>query len=362
MLLQALLSAALLSLEHVACGSLLVSDDVVLIQAKKAAATLGASAAGSGSAVGGAAFGAGTWEDIFDRRKGELLSPRVSKGVREMRELASKAAGGPFANARIAFVGDSVVRYQYLNLGYHVKYGKEPPLELMQKVLTKDIIQGNSSASKEETYHRAWEHFYKRSSQLLETEQCDCYRRRFDDTVNENRYLEIPDRNASFSFFWLGGHGLHGHSRDLNCEPGTCGPPFSWEHRLNSSSAASGVGSFLIEVLMEQRPPLTHVVFGTSLGKCWSEDRLRDLFSHGRKLRKATGTEFIWRTSTGNESYAPCANTEVELAKAYGWPVLDLFSATRGLQPEDYWEWQVHFKEGASSFFNAELAKLLKAL
>ena len=95
---------------------------------------------------------------------------------------------------RIAFLGDSLTRYQYLDLLYYIKFGK--------------WIQPTSKTFL--TYqprHKKWKTFFNFSSAMFRPEeQCDCFRQEEGiawaiGRATENYYYWNPLTNNSIAYF-----------------------------------------------------------------------------------------------------------------------------------------------------------------
>jgi len=101
-------------------------------------------------------------------------------------------------NLNILFMGDSVSRYQYLDLVYFLSHGTwvEPG------ALPSMVYQRRN--------HSSWNSFYDfTNSNLNPYEECDCFRT--EGRVNmtnfiENRYFMDVERNNTLSFLWKGGN------------------------------------------------------------------------------------------------------------------------------------------------------------
>lgn len=98
-------------------------------------------------------------------------------------------------NFKIAFMGDSLTRYQYLDLVYFLKYGN-----WIEPTILPSMTYGPR--------HGTWDAFFNFSKSLLHPfEQCDCFREeegaahRLLDWASENRYYYDPSTNNSVSYF-----------------------------------------------------------------------------------------------------------------------------------------------------------------
>jgi hypothetical protein len=109
------------------------------------------------------------------------------------------------ANKHIFFVGDSLMRYQYLCLVHSLHY----------KEFLNDSVRPNPVGEK--TFSN-WFDFYNTTNTLLQpNEWCDCYRD--DDHYNdkrqfENRYYTDASLNVTMTYIQFNGMFCHGHWSD----------------------------------------------------------------------------------------------------------------------------------------------------
>lgn len=103
-------------------------------------------------------------------------------------------------NLHIVFVGDSVTRYQYLNLIYYLYNGQ----------WINDNDQPNLAYIKQ---YKSWIQFYNCSNEIFHgNEKCDCYRGSKSKLTFESRYYSDPIHNNYISFlFKLGKINAQGH-------------------------------------------------------------------------------------------------------------------------------------------------------
>jgi len=111
---------------------------------------------------------------------------------------------------RLVMMGDSLTRYQYLNLVYLLEHGKWP--------------EPDSGMCNERAF-RPWPNFYKSTNALLRgREICDCYRKSCCSgfSVFENRRYHNPELNTTvWMVHWYGDVAFpHGHVRIMDPHPG----------------------------------------------------------------------------------------------------------------------------------------------
>jgi hypothetical protein len=280
-------------------------------------------------------------------------------------------------------IGDSISRYQYLNLAYHVAYHKMPPFEFYIWKETKGDAQRVDNS-------KVWADWYNETNRILNSgkaaEVCDCYRETRKSTQLkqsaevadaadglawmadsfENRYFTHQDQNISLTFLqWWDNVSFKGHWSpsmgypvNQSCAPGMCGPPAYWE-----IAQASGMKDMLRLVMMlEPRP--THVVMNQGKWGHLSEGQLSDLMEEGRRIMHHTGTSFIWKTSTHDQgvfydvSDKKSYKREISIARKHGWVVFDLYEFTKHF-PSKHYNDHVHFREVTNSHFNRNMLDLI---
>ena len=135
---------------------------------------------------------------------------RIETNVRDARRcLAQRSPRG------VLFMGDSVTRYQYLNLVYFLETGNPPPTE---------------AQNENEKLHRGWPEFYSlTNSRLGGHEQCDCFRAGANISWSlENRYYHNAIHGVTVAYVQLFGeqYPIRRHRTDatgkLHCSPGQC--------------------------------------------------------------------------------------------------------------------------------------------
>lgn len=239
---------------------------------------------------------------------------RLNVGLRGEAQLEWRNVLQCLRGRRIAFVGDSVTRYQYTNLAHFLAHGdwySAPPIFEYEKEWP------------------SWVAYYEGTSARLVTssayEKCDCVRE--NQNWHENRIYHDFEMNVTISFTQhFEGAGstrgldpLHLSMSDCieqvgclqgGCSPGRCSGT-EWE--------VHGYMDLLHHVVASLRPDT--LIFNSGL---WpnsgfsSPDRTRGLLALGRSLRNQSCTKhLIWKTST--RTNIPLNDTrEVD---ENGWPL-----------------------------------------
>lgn len=115
--------------------------------------------------------------------------------------LDDNSALNTLRNKKIVFLGDSITRYQYLNLVYFIERGHFPQPyctdeKMEHSVCCQNKVRGGSKGN-------GWSSFFHSTNQGLNgNEICDCARK---DGFNlENRVYRNEEMNTVIAFFWLG--------------------------------------------------------------------------------------------------------------------------------------------------------------
>ena len=215
---------------------------------------------------------------------------------------------------RIAFVGDSVTRFQYLNLVHFLAHGawySLPPIF--------EYRDGGMP----------WSDFFEDTSRRLVTatarEMCDCVREGEND-AHENRIFEDSEADLSIAFYFY----FHGYSTggwdtsnltltrciefvgclQGGCAPGTCSGTPHWVANNYAELLEHVVSSFDAEV----------IIFNSGL---WpgsgftSHERIRGLLDLAVSLRKHGVKDLIWKTSA--RTAFPLNDSRVN--QENGWPL-----------------------------------------
>jgi hypothetical protein len=301
---------------------------------------------------------------------------RVDAGFRELR-IAPR-------NLRIAFVGDSITRYQYLSLVYFLRWGSWfRPSQRPNLVRT----------SKNESW---FQYFRRTNSYFAPFEQCDCFRplgpwnsvhfhelHELGSAIpisTENRHYWDPRRNNSVVYIQaFGSRGSHGHWRPENAmkddhiwrtsemwrpdvqQEGYLIPgglfvpnrPYEWETNWRDT---------ITEYLAKLEPKPEYVVLNAGV---WSNDFGNPEFSESvAKALSDNGLKGIWKTTTHGKrphkdsslSHHPYHQTDVYMCQLLK-RCLDL-TWTGIVDAELYWD-EVHFLEPVYSHMNAHLLSLI---
>lgn len=291
----------------------------------------------------------------------------------------------PWLNGtRIAFIGDSTMRYQYLTLAYFLEHGEWPDTSPNKPSI---LWEGSVSGSKlyrsngaivgkagcnisdlDSVYMAQWTQFYQfTNSAFGEHEKCDCYRSNIHNSI-ENRLYSF--RNVSLAYFqyfgdcaWPRGTSNFQNKFNISCRPGMCCRQ-RWE---------VAIGDFLSSTLNFFQP--THVILNLGLWKTPHKSlHCRNVSDKKliRSVNSASSKGFIrssvkvWRTtplrsSKQRRAYGLVRATKVKVSPLTerGWSILDAFSHVNLLQRK-YGERQVFVDHShLSPMANVFCAKIL---
>lgn len=169
---------------------------------------------------------------------------------------------------RLVFIGDSVMRYQYLSLVHFLETGSWGP-----RLVDLQEIQGASGVGKalpqsiSVDYSLAhgqagktnYDAFYRKSNEMLYgNERCDCGTA--ESGRNENRHYHNKQLGVSVSFYFVNGHlPIHGNASSTSCMSGAC-DGVKWKYH--------SFEKFLRYEVQQLRP--TSLLINVGIG--WSRD------------------------------------------------------------------------------------------
>ena len=272
----------------------------------------------------------------------------------------------------IAFVGDSVTRYMYLDLVYYLQ--------------TNQWVADNDAPNILNAKHfPSWNDHYEASNEALRpNEECDCFRNNpsngtaidKEETI-ENRYYRDLERNNYVTFIQVfGGYPAHGHwrpheifldhnndnqkqqqHREMDFEK-LQRDPFVWRYDWPG---------LIREYLNQLEPKPEYLVFNEGL---WIEHELNDADVR-QSIQDAlddTGIIGIYKTTTlpninsglAKRSAGVVFNRHDDAMSELIGNVLD-FTWTKDLGDEHYWD-GVHFKPHVNRGMNMELLDFLQRL
>ena len=171
---------------------------------------------------------------------------------------------------RIVFVGDCIMRYQYLLLVHYIEHGAWGPMIVDQEDimragsggrLPRSIAVGYSLARHPTLGKTVYSRFFLQSNRMLRgNERCDCgehdtentpYRKHLLEDKFENRYYRNTQLNLSISFFFIKGvQAVHGHGGAHADPPLRNASTASWRYATLPALFAEQVASLRPSVLL----------------------------------------------------------------------------------------------------------------
>ncbi len=265
-------------------------------------------------------------------------------------------------NLNILFLGDSLTRYQYLDLVYFLKYGNwvdpadEPNLLL-------------------EKQHESWIDFYNYTNgQLQPYEECDCFRDGIDNNMRfiiENRYFRDEERNNTVTYLQKFGDDFMRSSWNVS-------DIYTHKSSSLSSSSSSKHGPLITtradfkpihffkwiqtieEFVCKMEPKPSVFIFNEGI---WANNDLVHVTLQGdivEALRKCNVLSmFKTTTKSRGDTDRNFAKYEERLCNQTDY-CLDL--TWTGMVPREmYWD-RVHFIPPLYSYMNLELLSLLSSI
>ncbi|KAJ1469795.1 hypothetical protein T484DRAFT_1918684 [Baffinella frigidus] len=294
-----------------------------------------------------------------------------------LRRFGREEARACLRNQHLLFVGDSVTRYQYMSLASLLH--RAPP-EGSGNTPSNVCMPGLAWGS--------WKEFHIESSKSFEgRELCDCFRPEgawdpsLERRTEENRFLFIPEANASVSFLQVfGGFPMHGHL-PAPCRGLIGAPPCSLD-ALNRTTLAKA-RKVLTEAEYDANPfgeedsfdwqgdvatVLENIVSRLDVdllllnsglwGELTDEESVEEIFKAGDSAVAHTNGRKFWKRTTKRfrcaggarrchrDQWGPEAmGDSVPLAAAarHGWEVYDAAAATAPLEQDSFAD-GIHFR------------------
>ena len=302
------------------------------------------------------------------RTLGLLRLARGGSTLNISRECVKRSLGG----RRIVFMGDSVTRYQFLNLAYWWRTGlwASSPPEL-----------------ENEKHWASWPVYYATATNMLSGDgmctMCDCFR--LQDplliSLKSTETIHIYDAVANVTLIYVQLWGLNnvvGHNlswlkppngcAQVGCVAGLCDSDVEpWHFSLRPPRLA-------LEGIAERLRPDTMII-NSGLWDSYTDDvNLRALLQGGEGARRHGVAELWWKTTTPRVWFNPNNIADefrglVPALLSAGWGIIDIFSPVMQLlldmgkfnlkSTDLYWD-NLHFEQIVNRGFNelllAELA------
>ena len=251
-------------------------------------------------------------------------------------------------NLNILFMGDSLSRYQYLDLVFFLSHnGTWPSPEDSPNMVV------------EKTHTNGWVQFYNFTNSALQPyEQCDCFRaQKFNlATLIENRYYHDPERNNTVTY--LQKFGKHPFKSSWNVTD------VHQDHMLvQDSSELNFVHqdadwiSTIRDFVCHMSPKPSLFIFNAGL---WSNHDLTNVEVQQRIIEALQACEIVSMFKTTTKKKIECNQTWAEYEQQLC-NLTDYCMDVRwtGLVPEEYYWDPLHFREPIYSMMNAQLLSLI---
>jgi len=293
----------------------------------------------------------------FGRQFGIEVGPDLAKQTTYDRVIEKHLYG-----KSILFIGDSLTRYQYLNLVYFLATGE---------------WSSPFPHNENEKEFASWNQFYATTTQRNKYEICDCYRGDSMQSIVENRYFSIHNINISYIQYFLPSNGIKFHEQQyLNvdclqrntgqtcqqgCLPGACTQetgPFISSRALTATGVIRSIVSRL-----HLTDIITNVgIWGGGIDNSTMAEEIGRVFRNELK----DGFDNIslhWKMTTHVQGFSLSPNRyNAEkvgadiLKNKYGWNVYDTWMLTHGLEkhPLAYWD-VMHFVPFVYQYLNRYL-------
>lgn len=285
---------------------------------------------------------------------------------------------GIMTTKHIVFIGDSVMRYQYLNLVYMYKYGKWP-----EDFNHNSVCSEKSFEEANMTYSERWNNFYLQTNDILKGETCDCFRQNYS---IENRMYQDADGTRISYFQWFGnkaypmGHYDVAFQTPQCCAPGQCAlglptcpewkddGPFGLIERLAGLPRAPEV--VLLNSGIHHDFPSLPPKWMKQLEAAWSKPNhmkvvWRETTPRGLLAEKmSTNESLIQSTSRVMDRLGRIISEKNRLGFYFptraliGKTIFDITTSTKNMEPSEYamtkprnWYWDTHLSNNPCHFW-----------
>ena len=267
----------------------------------------------------------------------------------------------------ILFIGDSLTRYQYLNLVHYIATDKWSSTKPRNEI---------------EIEHESWTAFYKTTTSRNIYEKCDCYRSSSKPNLKhivENRYFEYNNIKITYMQYFTRENGIKFH--DLKWLSSACLPTgkFSCQTGCKPGYCEQEIGIFkylgdilapgVFEEIIEQ-VNATDIILNVGLhyngwlGVVGMPSSLGNISRQIESSKKNQKIKFHWKTTTkpkiSNLRIQEELNAAENLKSNHGWKVFDLWNITNSLSQQYnksiYWD-NLHFEPWIYPLLNTELIR-----
>lgn len=328
------------------------------------------------------------WEQLLNADAYSFVTDNTTKHPRlkiegcDIDDINSEQAWSCLKGKTVVFVGDSIMRYQYLSLVDFLEYGIYPS---DRDCVTRSVYEARLSfesanqtseyycdALSNEQWWDGWPNFYKYTDNRLNGNGCcDCYRLHGEyKSINfmENRvYTKNGAKFVYMQFFHyadytMPGFGaIHGHWHCLDpskatppfCEAGSCSHPVDFNMPLDKA---------FMQVIKPLQPDF--LIFNQGIQGTtndWPDWLWRRVAKSALEAVKEKNGAAIWRTTSAVKKDMNISvdhdRKAVEMARKYGMEVFNLWAVTESFVKNNmenaYWAWNgIHFNDWPNAAFN----------
>lgn len=252
-----------------------------------------------------------------------------------LRRFSSEDAKKCLSGLRLAFLGDSVTRYQYLALLHFLVVGYYPhPYD-----------DGAPSVTNHEQWKGGWDGYYKGAQDALRkhlptTAVLDCDDCHHEKRVTEHWHCEVP-------------YGVGGSQTSLHLD---------YSYIYNTPSVEKSTMDGIKWALRDDvKPDFVIVNQGVFVEKSHHVDVVKGLLEQGAKLLTTNETKLVWKATTNhNDEF----ETDIrQYAKKYGWEYYSTRTISKAAEQQNLllvWKLaSVHFRPVMYEQFNDLLLNIL---
>lgn len=258
---------------------------------------------------------------------------------------------------RLAWIGDSVTRYQFLSFVHFIHTGRFVEDKDFPNIV--DIS----------TYNGKWTNFLEHSSHLLGQaegrHQCDCYREDGGadaQHIFENRYYRDPERDNFLYFFTkMGSNPFHGRLSPEDASSwNTTFYAFNFTVEGKERWRYKRWGNMIRKIVAKMKPKPLYLIFNQGL---WgSHDLNEKTFTEIRLALNETGIRGLYKTTTKRSRET---DTTLNTHDVIGCRMIDIcmdVSWTANLSgPQHYFDERgTHFVAHVNQMLNEQLLEILQ--
>lgn len=252
-------------------------------------------------------------------------------------------------NLNILLMGDSLSRYQYVDLVYFLSHnGTFPSPDDVPNMVV------------ERTHKNGWVQFYNfTNSALRPYEQCDCFRMNNLSNIIENRYFHDPERNNTVTYLQkFGSHPFKSswNVSDVHKEHTLVQDESELDFIYNGADWVDAIRDYVCQI--SPKPSL--FIFNSGL---WPNNDLKSVDLQYRIIEALQACEIasMFKTTTKSKfQFDPTwAEYERQLCNLTDYCMDVRWTA---LVPQEYYWDKLHFREPVYSLLNVQLLSMITSI